>query len=78
VAEVEIVRVRFDDGAVIELSRRAAADIYDLLWMLSTEPGAVSAAGKLQHALRRSLVEEPVALDLAESNVFAKAHARLG
>lgn len=73
-----MVRVQLDDGAVVELSRRAAEDIYDLMWMLAPERGAVTAAAKLHRSLRNALLREEIILDLDESTVFAKAQARIG
>ena len=71
---LSLVRVRMEDGAVVELTRGAAEDLYDLLWMLTPQPGAVTTAAKLHHALRNALLE-PVDLDEQESRVFAKARA---
>ncbi len=71
--------MHLDGGGVVELSRRAAEDLYDILWLLALEErGAVTAAAKLQHALRRALLPpSPVRLDAVESAVFAAAQQRL-
>ena len=67
-----------DDGAVVELSREAAEDLYDLLWLLALdERGAVTTAAKPRNALRAALVDEPVRLDAQESAVFVAAQNRL-
>ena len=67
-----------DDGGVVELSREAAEDLYDLLWLLALdERGAVTTAAKLRNALRAALVDEPVRLDAQESAVFVAAQNRL-
>ena len=68
-----------DDGAVVELSREAAEDLYDLLWLLALEErGAVTAAAKLRNALRTALVADGVVRpDAQESAVFVAAQNRL-
>ena len=71
------VRVRMDDGAVVELSREAAEDIYDLLWRLAPAEGAVTTAAKLHHALRIALLAETVDLDATETARFAEARERV-
>lgn len=73
---MEMVNVQTDDGAVVELSRRAAEDLYDLLWLIAPERGAVTTAAKLRYALREALLE-PVVLDADESRAFALAQSRL-
>jgi hypothetical protein len=76
---VDHVEVHLDDGGVVELSRRAAEDLYDILWLLALEErGAVTTAAKLQQALRRALLPAmPVRLDAVESAVFTAAQRRL-
>lgn len=73
-----MVQVRLDDGAVVELSRAAAEDLYDIMWTLAPAEGAVTTAAKLHQALRAALLgSSPVELDAAESSVFSKARERL-
>jgi len=72
-----MVKVRLDDGAVVELSRAAAEDLYDLMWMLAPTQGAVTTAAKLHQALRAALVGPMVELDAAESSVFLEGRERL-
>ena len=74
---LSLVRVRMEDGAVVELPRAAAEDLYGLLWMLAPQPGALTTAAKLHHALRNALVD-PVDLDERESRVFDLARASAG
>ena len=75
---MEYVKVHLDDGAVVDLTREAAEDLYDLLWMLAPEMrGAVTTAAKLQHALRDALLATPVTLDSVETSVFVAAQRRL-
>lgn len=72
-----MVRIKLDDGAVVELSRSAAEDLYDIMWMLAPAQGAVTTAAKLHQALRAALIEQPVELDSVETSVFAQARERL-
>jgi len=76
---MEYVNVILDDGAVVELSRSAAEDLYDLLWVLALdERGAVTTAAKLRHAFRTALLEaDPVELDALECKAFVAAQKRL-
>jgi hypothetical protein len=76
---VGYVQVHLQDGDVVELSRAAAEDLYDILWLLALEErGAVTTAAKLQAALRRALLPpDPVRLDATESAVFVVAQQRL-
>jgi hypothetical protein len=69
------LKVRLDDGFLVELTQPAAEEVYELLWTLVPQRGAVTAAGKLRHALRRAR-PDPVALDAYESNAFTQAHDR--
>ena len=73
------VNVMLDDGGVVELSRAAAEDLYDLLWMLALdERGAVTTAAKLRSAFRRALLgDDIVRLDATESAAFVAAQSRL-
>ena len=74
----EIVRIRLDDGAVVEVSRSAAEELYDVMWVLAPTQGAVTTAAKLRQVLRTAALEPaPVELDSAESGVFAEAYERL-
>lgn len=74
----EMVRIKLDDGAVVELSRSAAEDVYDIMWLLAPAQGAVTTAAKLRQALRAALLASPpVELDAVESCVFSEARDRL-
>lgn len=74
----ERVQVQLDDGAVVELSRVAAEDLYDMMWTLAPAQGAVTTAAKLHQALRAALLSSsPVELDAAESCVFSEARELL-
>ena len=73
-----MVRVKLDDGAVVELSKAAAEDLYDIMWLLAPAQGAVTTAAKLHEALRDALLAAPpVELDAAESSVVTEARERL-
>jgi hypothetical protein len=74
---VELVTVRLDDGAVVELSRRAAEDLYDLLWSIAPREGAVTTAAKLNSALRGALLGAVIDLDAEESRALEHARALL-
>ena len=66
----------FDDGTVTELSEEEAVALYDELWTLVSTRGAVSAAGKLRHALLEPAAMRRLMLDRHESSAFAVAHSR--
>jgi hypothetical protein len=75
---VEYVKVQLDDGGVVDLSREAAEDLYDLLWQLASDMrGAVTTAAKLREALGMALLRETVKLDAEETAVFVAARSRL-
>jgi hypothetical protein len=75
---MDYIDVKLDDGAVVTLSREAAEDLYDILWLLAPNTrGAVTTAAKLQHALRTALLHDPVTLDADETAVFVAARGRL-
>ena len=63
----------FDDGTVTELSEEEAVALYDELWGLAPARGAVSAAGKLRHALLEPMAMRRLALDAHETSAFALA-----
>ena len=71
------MHVTLDDGAVVALSRAAAEDVYDLMWMLAPTQGAVTTAAKLHQALKHALLGRAIELDAAESRVFSEARERL-
>jgi len=77
VKAVQTVQVRLDDGGVVELSRAAAQDLYDLMWTLAPTQGAVTTAAKLHQALKNALLGSAVELDAAETIVFSDARQRL-
>jgi hypothetical protein len=71
------VKVQLSDGSYIDLPHETAEELYDLMWLLAPEQGAVTTAAKLHQALHRALVVNPVVLDAAESHVFTVAQQRL-
>src|SRR3954465_1386766 len=74
----ETVRVNLSDGSYVDLPRSTAEQLYDLMWLLAPEKGAVTTAAKLNQALRQALVrDESVVLDAPESQVFSNALQRL-
>jgi hypothetical protein len=76
--QTDSVRIRLDDGAVVEVARSAAEELYDLMWLLAPAQGAVTTAAKLHQALRQALLAwQPIVLDAAETRVFAQACERL-
>ena len=69
------MQVLFDDGSVVQLAEEEAAALYDELWLLAPQRGAISAAGKLAHALREPVSVRRLVLDAHEASVFALARA---
>ena len=72
-----MVCVRLYDRAVVWLSPRAAEDVYEQLWVLAPQAGAVTTAAKIHHALHRALART-IELDQAESEAFHNACTRAG
>lgn len=70
------MRVLFDDGTVTELSEEEAVALYDELWGLASTRGAVSAAGKLRHALLEPLALRRLVLDVHEASAFTLARSK--
>jgi hypothetical protein len=72
------MRVLFDDGTVTELSEEEAVALYDKLWALASTRGAVSAAGKLRHALLEPTAMRRLALDAHEATALSLARSKRG
>jgi hypothetical protein len=70
------MRVLFDDGTVTELSEEEAVALYDELWGLVSTRGAVSAAGKLRHALLEPMAVRRLVLDGHETSAFTLARSK--
>ena len=66
----------FDDGSVTELSEEEAVALYDELWALVSTRGAVSAAGKLRHALLEPTAVRRLVLDGHETSAFTLARSK--
>jgi len=72
------VSFTLDDGGTLEVPDADLRGIYDLLWELAKEPGAVSTAALLMDAWRlRPFTRRPIALTTPQSSVIRKAVARL-
>ena len=66
--------MNLESGAVVEIADAEAAQLYDQLWLLVPQRGAVTAAVKIKHALAYRAVGSPrVDLDHFESNAFSAA-----
>lgn len=69
---------RLADGEMVDLRGDEFRAIFDMLWMLEEEPGAVLTAALLLHEWRRGMEgREAVELDERESAVFRLARSRL-
>jgi hypothetical protein len=73
------VKVTLDDGESLTLEKEDLDSVYDALWSLADEPGAVTAAAMLMDTWRlHPLVRRPVPLTPSQSRAIRKAIARLG
>ena len=64
----------FDDGETLSLPDEYAGRVYDTLWGLGNDRGAVSTAVVLKDALRlRAVVRRPIMLTASQSAVLRKA-----
>jgi hypothetical protein len=72
------MRVNVNDGSFIDLPRTTVEELYDLMWLIARERGAVTTAAKLRQALHRARVPgDHVTLEASESQVFSDALQRL-
>jgi len=73
-----LVSFTLDDGAIVEVPEDQLRQVYDLLWDLAKEPGAVSAAALLMDASRLSpFTRKPILLTTPQSAVLRQAVAQL-
>jgi hypothetical protein len=73
------VRFASADGETLIVAEKDLRRIYELLWELAGEPGAVSTAALLMDASRQSeFARRTIALTAAQSAALAKAMAQLG
>jgi hypothetical protein len=71
------VLVNLQGRATVEIADAEAVELYDQLWLLVPRRGAVTAAGKIKHALAyRSVGTPKVDLDHFESEAFTAARTR--
>ena len=69
-------RFRLAGGETVRLDGDEVRAVYDELWALMEEPGAVTTAALVIHALRAADTA-PVELDERQSAVFRLARSRL-
>lgn len=69
------MRVLFDDGTVTDLTESEALALYNGLWALAPKRGAISAAGKLRHAMHEPTAVRRLVLDAHETSAFTQARA---
>ena len=68
------VTFALDDGETLSLADEDLRPIYETLWELAKEPGAVSTAALLMDARRlRPFVRKPIALTTPQSAVLRRA-----
>jgi hypothetical protein len=72
------MQVFLRDATTVELPPEDFRDLYDQLWLLVPQRGAVSAAGKIQHARRLNPASSAkVFLDEYETAAFRSAREHL-
>jgi hypothetical protein len=71
-----VVRLRLDDGQAVNVTLADMKPIYDALWALSAEPGAVSTAALLLHEAHHP-IRHTVELTVPQSAVLRKAMERI-
>jgi hypothetical protein len=70
-------RFRLADGEVVDLYAEGLRAVYDELWSVSDQPGAVSAAALVRHAEQSAGGRRLVELNERESAAFRLARSRL-
>ena len=72
------VKFTLDDGTTLAVAEGHLRQVYELLWNLAKEPGAVSTAALVMDARRlHPYVRQPIALTTPQSAVLRKATAML-
>lgn len=72
----ELVTFALDDGELLSLPDEDLRPLYDALWDIAREPGAVSTAALIMDARRRRpFAKNPIELTTAQSAVLRKAMA---
>ncbi len=73
------VQFTLDDGEALVISDDDLQPVYDRLWQLAPQPGAVSAAALVHAALLQSeFTRRPIELTKPQSAVLREAVGRLG
>jgi len=70
-------RFRLADGEIVDLYADGLRAVYEHLWVLADQPGAVSAAALLLHAQRSAARPWPIQLDERQTAAFKLAQSRL-
>jgi len=73
-----IVRFALADGETIDVRRDDLRLIYEELWQLVNEPGALSTAAVVLHESRQDVSSRPIALTDYQSALLRAAVTRLG
>jgi hypothetical protein len=63
------------DGELLALAHGELSEVYELLWKLPSQKGAISVAAMIRVAVRSDLLGSPIDLDEAQSEAMREAVA---